>query len=223
MLKKVMFFIFFISINLFSKIVIFDYGGVLYKFNMSEINKFIIDTFNLTDKEAKDITKQLLFKTKYEGKDEEFCISLAKERNIELKDDWFVKYREMVPKTIKKIPFVEEIAKDIKKKGHTVGMLSNIQTKHSLIIRKLGHYDIFDPLFLSCEIGIDKPDEKAFIFLLERLGCRADECVFVDDDIENVVVSKKLGIDVIHFKSSNQLFHELKARGFDISESCFDK
>lgn len=44
-----------------------------------------------------------------------------------------------------------------------------------------------------------KPDPRAFALVLDALGARAEESVFVDDQIANVEGGRAVGIDSVHF------------------------
>ena len=55
-----------------------------------------------------------------------------------------------------------------------------------------------------------KPDPKIFHLTLDRVGCKAEEVVFIDDTEEIVLASRKLGIQSIHFKNREQAIEELE-------------
>ena len=44
------------------------------------------------------------------------------------------------------------------------------------------------------EEGIKKPDPKIFLLTCNRLDVRPEECVFIDDTLENVEAANKLGM-----------------------------
>ena len=101
----------------------------------------------------------------------------------------------------------------LKKQQMPVAMLSNVDTRLANLLREFGLYDPFSPCLLSCEMGVDKPDLKAYEILLNQLKLPAGDVVFIDDRLENVEAAKKMGIDAILFESENQLRAELGKRG----------
>lgn len=105
------------------------------------------------------------------------------------------------------------IVNELKQEKMTVGMLSNIESPVAAFVRTLGLYKEFDPLLLSYEIGIEKPDPRAYALLLSKLDLHPEEVVFIDDRPENVKAALELGIDAIEFKSAGQIRQELIARG----------
>ncbi len=67
----------------------------------------------------------------------------------------------------------------------------------------------FDVVFCSGDEGIAKPDTKAFELTLERLGVKPDEAVFIDDTLEHVEASRKMGLHGILFTTAEELEKEL--------------
>ena len=59
--------------------------------------------------------------------------------------------------------------------------------------------DAFDLIVGSASEGIMKPDPRIFIRTLERLGCRPDEAVFIDDFQHNVDGARGVGMAAIHY------------------------
>ncbi|MNY59541.1 D-glucose-1-phosphatase [compost metagenome] len=68
----------------------------------------------------------------------------------------------------------------------------------------------FDGIVVSGEEGFIKPDEKLYKILLQKYNLLATECIFIDDNIENVKASVKLGFAAIHFTNSIALKLELQ-------------
>ena len=67
----------------------------------------------------------------------------------------------------------------------------------------------FDVVFCSGDEGIAKPHTKAFELTLERLGVKPDEVVFIDDTLEHVEASRKMGLHGILFTTAEELEKEL--------------
>ena len=103
---------------------------------------------------------------------------------------------------------LEKIAEMSKK--YKVGLLSNYSTDLRPKIEKewaLG--SVFDEIIISCEVGMIKPDPGVFNLMLDRLGVKADESVFIDDRIKNIDSAKKMGFHTIFFTSKEQALEEL--------------
>lgn len=55
-------------------------------------------------------------------------------------------------------------------------------------------HNTFDEVVLSCDHGIRKPDPAIFRLVLDKLGVRAERCLFVDDGEENLAAAHRMGI-----------------------------
>ncbi|MEM3791601.1 MAG: HAD family phosphatase [Candidatus Micrarchaeaceae archaeon] len=94
--------------------------------------------------------------------------------------------------------------------SYKVGYLSNID--RSLFFFNLKAFDqgIFAYRFASCFIGYAKPEREIYEYAIKRMGLPADEVVFIDNEYENVIGARRIGIKAILFKSFNMLLRELK-------------
>jgi HAD superfamily hydrolase (TIGR01509 family) len=72
--------------------------------------------------------------------------------------------------------------------------------------------DAFDELFISCELGLAKPDRRVYELVTGRLGVSPAEAVFVDDWLPNIEGAQAAGLLVVHFQNTGQALEELNAR-----------
>jgi putative hydrolase of the HAD superfamily len=195
------------------KAVVFDFGGVISNANREPIIKFLMDTFDISEKElAIALNKMKEFIAK-DGLEDEFWNKYALSRYIVLPSGWFTLYESIKMSVFIEIPQTMKIVKELQSQGYLTPMLSNVSDYQAKIIRRLGYYDYFNPVLLSYEIGCEKPDAQAYQTLLERLKLSASAVLFVDDLKANVDAAKKVGIDSIEFINGEQLRKELEKRG----------
>lgn len=71
--------------------------------------------------------------------------------------------------------------------------------------------DAFDPLVVSAEEGIAKPDPRIYQRTLERLGIEPAQAVFVDDFEDNVAGARWVGMQAVHFTSTPQAISAVRA------------
>lgn len=57
----------------------------------------------------------------------------------------------------------------------------------------------FEIIVDSSEVHVLKPDKKIFQILLKRLRLKPEECLFIDDGIDNIQTANKLGFKTVHF------------------------
>lgn len=85
--------------------------------------------------------------------------------------------------------------------------------KFVLMRRRHAFLDHFEDIVLSGEIGVIKPDPRAFEALLARIGRTAEQCLLIDDAARNVAAAERLGFRVIHFQDAERLAEQLEAHG----------
>lgn len=92
------------------------------------------------------------------------------------------------------------------KPEYKVGMLSNMDRSwlEAFSHRKLVE-ELFDEIVLSGDEGITKPDLRIYKIMANRLKALPEECIFVDDLIENVEVAENLGMRGIWYKDMTSL------------------
>ncbi len=69
----------------------------------------------------------------------------------------------------------------------------------------------FDHMIASCDVKLIKPDPAIYTLTLARIGCLAEETVFIDDREINVKAAEKLGINGIVYQSRSQTINDLEA------------
>ena len=63
----------------------------------------------------------------------------------------------------------------------------------------------FKNIFQSFEMGHKKPNKKAFLYVLEKINAKPEECIFVDDIQKNVDAANNLSIKGILYTNLNKL------------------
>lgn len=193
------------------KVVIFDIGGVTIKNPMLSVYKDVGRKFKISAKRVKQRYLEidpLIVINKISAK--EFWLRLAKKLRIEdvelLETVWMKSLKENTPFNKN----VVKLINDLKEKGYKVATLSNVIKPHEKIHRKAGCYKLFSKVFLSDRLGMKKPDAEIYRYVSRALNVRPDECVFIDDVLENVTGARKVGMNTILFKNAQQLEKDLK-------------
>ena len=85
------------------------------------------------------------------------------------------------------------------KHTYRLGMLSNDVKEWSAYLRhRFGLDDLFEVAVVSGEVGLRKPNPRIYHLLLERLRCRAEDCIFVDDSLRRLEAAAAIGLRTIH-------------------------
>ncbi len=87
----------------------------------------------------------------------------------------------------------------LRDEGHTTGLLSNDSLALLDKLHRLQIDGLFDPLVISAQIGVMKPDALAFQKILDQLQRPANETIFIDDMPANVAGAASLGIHSLRY------------------------
>ena len=60
--------------------------------------------------------------------------------------------------------------------------------------------DHFETAYYSHEMKLRKPEKKAFEYVLEKSGLKAEETLFIDDSLANIEGAREAGLQTIHLK-----------------------
>jgi len=96
--------------------------------------------------------------------------------------------------------FLDSIAR-----GLPVYTLSNIAEHHIEAIERNwpGFFDGATGLFLSYQVGSRKPNAAIYRHLLDDLGVKGEQCLFLDDLAKNVDAARAAGIHALQFIREN--------------------
>lgn len=93
---------------------------------------------------------------------------------------------------------------EILSKSFKLGIISNaFPSRRTWDLPKFGLIKYFDPIIISFEIGIHKPDRKIYEYAIKQTGLDPKEIMFVDDKIKNLVAAVSVGIDNCVFISDD--------------------
>lgn len=101
-------------------------------------------------------------------------------------DAWLAHFRP--------VPAMLDLAARLRALGLHTAVLSNTQSSHVRLMRRMGFLDGFDPIVMSCEAGSRKPEPAAFQHVLDRLRLPAPAVAFIDDVPEHVKAARALGL-----------------------------
>lgn len=100
-------------------------------------------------------------------------------------------------------PEMLEFARDLEAAGYKTAILSNMQ--HDMLAamrRKFAWLGEFDVQMYSCEVAMVKPMLEIYRLCCERLGCKPEEALFLDDKKVNTDAAKKVGMQSYVFHSA---------------------
>jgi 2-haloacid dehalogenase len=113
------------------------------------------------------------------------------------------RWREMLTD---EVPGMREVINDLRNRGHEIYGLTNWSMETFPAAReRFGILQMIDRYVVSGAEGLVKPDARLFRVLLDRYHLQAEECVFVDDNPDNVAAANALGMEGIVFAGADSL------------------
>lgn len=73
------------------------------------------------------------------------------------------------------------VVRDLKRRGLRLGVVSNAEGRVERDLCSAGYEGLFEAVVDSHIVGVEKPDPAIFRIAVERMGVRAESCVFVGD------------------------------------------
>ena len=147
------------------------------------------------------------------------------ERGIMNNEDWFITYKESLPQPccLKRSDFwnawklllgEEKNTVNILEalnKQYSIWLLSNTNPKHiqDEIEKRYFFPSLVNGAVYSFDVGVRKPEKEIYEIAMQRANANPQECLFIDDLLENIQAAKQIGIEGIHFISSEQLKQDL--------------
>ena len=183
------------------KNIIFDLGGVLLNIDYNKTKLSFEELgFNDFDHMYSQYSADMLFSDLETGKisNEHFSDYLVKKaagkiNAAQISTAWNAMLLDF---RLDSLAFLEELAKK-----YTLYLLSNTNSIHlqafgqifTKATGKASLNDYFTKAYYSNEVGLRKPNEDIFEFVLQDAGIKAEESLFIDDSWNNIDTAKKMG------------------------------
>ncbi|MDB4835005.1 HAD family phosphatase [Cyclobacteriaceae bacterium] len=201
------------------KNIIFDLGGVVIDIDFELTFKAFATLGNKSLDETKKIMTDLNIWDSYERgeiTDQEFINIMRKAMGFSQTDEeiimaWNALLLELPKERV-------ELIKRLNKSYQTF-VLSNTSNLHiqglNKILKQSSGYDklhdvMNNTIYFSYEIKRRKPDLDIYEYVLKESNLKAEETVFLDDNLDNILAARKVGIEAIHVEVPETILHYLK-------------
>lgn len=136
-------------------------------------------------------------------------------------DEYFTRLGELVNKPAEEVESIirarhvrnEELIELVRqlKPHYKLGLLSNVgRGVMNELFSVEERAELFDAVVLSSDVGMVKPHPEIYEYVLAQLGEVAEDCVMIDDLVENVDGAAQVGMRGIVYQSPEQLRGELQ-------------
>lgn len=189
------------------KNIVSDIGNVLYEFNVNEfMNKYI-------DEEDREKFFQNSFSNENWHLMDKGDLAFNDARKLFI--DMNPKYQKIIDELfdtsltlcLNKNHNNISLLKEYKNKGYDIYYLSNMPSETFEALRK--ETDFFDDTCIggvvSAHIKMIKPNKDIYEYFLNKFDLKADECLFIDDNINNVNAALDIGIKAVQLKKIDDM------------------
>ena len=193
--------------------VIFDLGGVLIDWNPEYV---FLDVFNGDQKKMRWFLDNICTNDWNENQDAGYPIKKATKNLVaqfpEYKNEieqFYGRWVEMLKGPIQGT--VEILKAFIKNDQYKVVALTNWSAEtFPQALKMFAFLHWFEGIVVSGEEKTRKPFDEIYITTLKRFNIKAENAIFIDDNLRNIKAANNLGINGIHFQSPEKLTQQLK-------------
>lgn len=188
------------------KTLIFDFGNVFINLDIEKALTKTLETLKI-----KEFSEEIIaFNSFYEQgliSTEEF-LDFYSENFPNLSKDKLIDIWNLILKDFPKPRF--DFIKDLKASSNfKLILLSNTNELHiNWIKENISFYEdfknCFDAFYLSHEINLRKPNIDIFEFVLKENNLKANECLFIDDNKDNIETANNLNIKTWHINPETE-------------------
>lgn len=115
---------------------------------------------------------------------------------------------------------MEELTRELYGMGYRLYLLSNAASTLNIYFDRIPGSQYFSGKLVSADVKLLKPQHEIFELMYERFSLAPEDCLFIDDNPENIDGAACTGMDGIVFREDMaRLRRELREKGIDVKQS----
>lgn len=127
---------------------------------------------------------------------------------------WQTRWKEMIGGIVHESV---EILKQLHQLKHPLFGLTNwSEETFPYVLNKYDFFQCFRDIVVSGKEKVIKPHPEIYEILLARNNLDPKHCLFIDDNVDNVMGAQKVGIEAIKFENPAQLASDLRSFGINV-------
>ena len=199
--------------------IIFDLGGVLIDWNPEYV---FLKAFNGDRQKMHWFLDNICTSDWNENQDAGYPLAQATEDLVEQFPEhenyirlFYGEWQDMLGGAIEGT--VNILKKLVDSGSHKIVALTNWSTEtFPIALNRFEFLQWFDGIVVSGEEKTRKPFDEIFHITLNRFNIKAENAVFIDDNLRNVEAANNIGIQGVHFKSPQLLIQQLKKHNIEL-------
>ena len=199
--------------------IIFDLGGVLIDWNPEYV---FLDVFNRDRKKMQWFFDHICTSDWNENQDAGYPMAQATEDKVALFPEYEKEIRMFYGRWVEMLGdsitgTVDILKKFIDSEDYKVIALTNWSAEtFPIALERFEFLHWFEGIIVSGEEKTRKPFNDIYNLTLERFNIKAENAIFIDDNLRNIEAANNLGLNGIQFKSPEQLIQQLKTYNINI-------
>lgn len=191
--------------------IIFDLGGVIIDVEMETPYQKLLQISPRKDDNLLPELRQVAYQ--YEiGKIDDWTF-LSQMKDIAQVDLSLIELENLWNQMLKYVPdYMGDLLAKIKQKKRTF-ILSNtnpihireVRKRFAQSVKKYTFESLFERIYYSHEIGLHKPDQAIYDYVVKTAKLNPSFTLFIDDNYHNVVGGSKYGLQTIHMNPAMSL------------------
>ncbi|WP_339893599.1 HAD family phosphatase [uncultured Algibacter sp.] len=193
--------------------IIFDLGGVLIDWNPEYV---FLDVFNGDREKMQWFFDTICTSNWNENQDAGYPMVQATEERVALFPEYEKEIRMFYGRWVEMLGdaitgTVDILKKFIDSKDYKIVALTNWSAEtFPIALERFEFLQWFEGIIVSGEEKTRKPFDAIYNLTLERFNIKAENAIFIDDNLKNIETANNLGINGIRFQSPEQLLIQLK-------------
>ena len=195
------------------KNIIFDFGGVLVDWNPKHLYRKEFENEDEMNHFLENICTSEWNIQQDAGRPLAEATEILQKKHPEHKEMigyYYGRWEEMLGGVIEES---ERVLKMLKLKYPVYGLTNWSAETITIAYDRYDFFQLLDGIVVSGDEKLIKPNPKLYTVLLERYDLKAEESLFIDDNLKNIETAREMGFHTIHYTEDVNLEEEVKRMG----------
>jgi FMN phosphatase YigB (HAD superfamily) len=185
--------------------IIFSVGNVLI--TSGKAYSYLMKETGISEEKLSEVRESIIRPAqKGEITTKEFEEKLCEAYNVDSEElsRLFVEGGKLLEVNEKVLSIVEKL-----KGNYNIALFSTTTEKYASLTVEKDLYSNFSNVIYSYEIGALKPEIEVYEKILEKLGKKGEECLYIDAKEENLVPAEEVGMKTVLYVDAEELAEKL--------------
>lgn len=205
------------------KAVVFDFGGVVFRWQPLQLLQQVLPGHARDEASAREVAAHV-FQSFVPHSDwaefdrgtvsaPELAERIALRTGLSVAEVGAV--IDAIPPHLEPVAGTVALMRRLKDAGHPLFYLSNMPAPYADHLERSNEFfSLFDGGVFSARVGLIKPDPAVFDLMCSRFGITPADSVFIDDHAGNIESAQACGWQAVHFQSASQCEAQLAENGW---------